>query len=179
MTRIVILASLLAVACGAAPKKGETLMESVMVYHEGIRWDRLANAATRVPPAERDDFVDERDELGETLRITEWEVVRVRPRQGGEAAVHVKYTWYLDGEGVVRETHAEQRWASRDKVWFILDERRLRGDEMPGLAEPEPGTAEDPEDPDASADEASDAAGARDAGAQAEGPEPPRARQAR
>ena len=50
-------------ACGAIPKQGEPLMDSVQLYNEGVRWERLANAASRVPAAERSDFLDEREEL--------------------------------------------------------------------------------------------------------------------
>lgn len=123
-------------ACGPAPTRGEALLESVTTYNDGVRWDRLAIAASRVPPAERDEFVDERDELAEDLEITDWEVKRVRQEGAARARVHVKYTWYRSDEGVVHETHADQRWERRGKAWLILEEHRLRGEPMPGLAEP-------------------------------------------
>jgi hypothetical protein len=131
-----LLLSVFLAGCGATRKRGEALMESVTVYNDGIRWDRLAVAASRVPAAGRDEFVDERDQLGDDLKITDWEVKRVR-QDGRRARVHVEYTWYRDDEGIVRETHAVQRWEQRGKVWLIVDERRLRGAEMPGLAERE------------------------------------------
>jgi hypothetical protein len=134
----------LAVGCGAAPKQGEDLMTSVRTYHEGIRWERLTAAASRVPPAEREDFVDERDELAEDLKITDWEVKRVADKGDDEAFVHVKYTWYLADVGTVHETHARQRWERKGKAWLIVEEERTRGEEMPGLAEPDP---EEPPDP--------------------------------
>jgi hypothetical protein len=138
MRRILAAITLLAFAgCGAAPKKGEDLMESVMTYNEGVRWDRLTAAASRVPPAEREDFVDERDELAEDLEITDWEVKRVTDKGSDAAFVHVKYTWYKSDEGIVHETHAKQSWERKGKAWLIVDERRTRGEEMPGLAEGE------------------------------------------
>jgi hypothetical protein len=137
MTRlaIVMLAAALLGGCGAAPKRGEEMMDSVRTYNDGVRWGRLANAASRVPPDEREDFVDERDELADELHITDWEVVRVKEVSDGKASVHVKYTWYQDAEGIVRETTAVQRWERRGKAWLIVEERRTRGVEMPGLAE--------------------------------------------
>jgi hypothetical protein len=36
----------------------------------------------------------------------------------------------------VHETHALQTWERHGKVWWMVDEARLRGAEMPGLAEP-------------------------------------------
>ena len=126
-----------ALACGATPKRGEPLIESVTTYNDGVRWDRLAAAASRVPIAEREDFIDERDELAETLKITDWEIKRVSEDGADRARVHVKYTWYRDDEGTVRHTTAVQRWERKGHAWLIVDERRTRGDRMPGLAEPE------------------------------------------
>jgi hypothetical protein len=122
--------------CGAAPKSGEDLMTSVRTYNEGVRWDRLTAAASRVPPAEREDFVDERDELAEDLKISDWEVKRVSDKGRDRAYVHVKYTWYRSDEGIVHETHARQMWERKGKAWLIVGEQRTRGEEMPGLAEP-------------------------------------------
>lgn len=143
MKRFIVISGILA-GCGPAPTRGEALLESVTTYNDGVRWDRLAIAASRVPPAQREDFVDERDQLADDLRITDWEVKRVRQEGAARARVHVKYTWYLDDEGIVHETHADQRWERRGKVWLILEEHRLRGEPMPGLAEPPPDDA-DPE----------------------------------
>jgi hypothetical protein len=146
MRRLLVLGTAYLVACGAAPKKGEDLMESVMTYNEGVRWERLTAAASRVPPAEREDFVDERDELAEDLKITDWEVKRVSDKGSDAAFVHVKYTWYKSDEGIVHETHARQSWERKGKAWLIVDERRTRGEEMPGLAEGEEEEDEDTEE---------------------------------
>lgn len=130
------------VACATVPRLGEGLVPQVTAYNDGVRWGRLATAAAYVPPAERSDFIDRRDELSDDLRITDYELVRIEPRGDAAARVHVKYVWYLDTEGVVRTTHADQAWARRGKSWLLVDEVRLRGPEMPGLSEPvvdEPG----------------------------------------
>jgi hypothetical protein len=132
-----LLAVALLVGCATAPNRGENLLESVRTYHEGVRWERFPAAASRVPPAERDDFIEERDRLAEDLKISDYEVVRVTAGEN-DAKVQVKYTWYLDSEGSVRHTHAIEGWERRGKVWVIVEERHLRGDEMPGLPGPEP-----------------------------------------
>jgi len=147
MRRILVAAALVLVGCGGAPKSGDDLMVSVRTYNEGVRWERLTAAASRVPPAEREDFVDERDELAEDLKITDWEVKRVADSGKDRAFVHVKYTWYLDDQGIVHETHAKQSWERKGKAWLIVDERRTRGEEMPGLPEADPEEAtEEPAD---------------------------------
>ena len=139
----------LGAGCGAAPKRGEELMDSVLTYNDGVRWGRFAAAASRVPPAERPDFVDERDELADDLHISEWDVVKVEQVTEDQARVQIKYSWFLDSVGTVQHTQALQRWQRSGKAWVMVDERRVRGEEMPGLAEPEP-ESEDQNDADES-----------------------------
>lgn len=122
--------------CGATAKSGETLLESVRTYHEGIRWSRIPVAASRIPPAERADFITEWDKLADDLRITDYEVIQVA--QGDRASkVEVKYTWYLDSRQVVHETRAAEDWERQGEVWIKVAEHRVRGEQMPGLAEPD------------------------------------------
>jgi len=134
--RAALAALALAAACASAPRSGEDLLESVRTYHEGVRWQRFPVAAGRVPPAQRDDFLQERDQLSEDLRITDYEVLRVRSTSEGRAEVEVKWTWFLDSDGRVKETRAVEHWERHGKVWLLVDERRARGETMPGLAEP-------------------------------------------
>jgi hypothetical protein len=145
---IAMVATALAVGCAHAPRKGEDLAESVRTYHEGVRWQRFPAAASRIPTAQRDEFVEERDRLADDLQISDYEVVRVSARDEKRAEVQVKYTWYLDSEGVVRKTHAVEEWERHGKVWLMVDEHRLRGDPMPGLADDDASPPGDsPDDP--------------------------------
>ncbi len=128
----------LAAGCGGAARMGESLVDTVTAYNQGVRWGRFPAAAAHVPAAERNAFLDDRDELAEDLRITDYELVGVEPSGSRSARVHVKYTWFRNSEDIVRETHADQRWEQQGKAWIIVDERRLRGPAMPGLLEPEP-----------------------------------------
>lgn len=139
-----VLLAATAAACSAAPKRGETLAESVRTYNDGIRWQRYAAAAGRLPPAERSAFVDEWDARSEDLKITDYEIVDVVAR-GDRALVQVKISWYADREGTLHDTHARQTWQRRGKIWLLTDEVRLRGHEMPGLAEPAPKPGSSPE----------------------------------
>ena len=52
-----------------------------------------------------------------------------------EARVQVKISWYKASEGTVHETHALQTWERQGKTWLMVEEKRLRGSEMPGLSE--------------------------------------------
>ncbi len=132
-TSCLLVVSLLA-ACHSA-KSGETLAESVRAYNESVRWQRYSNAAVHVPPAERSEFVDELDERSKDLRITDYEIVRVDQKNDKLAKVQVKMSWYLDSEGTLKETNSVQTWERHGKSWWVIEEKRLRGKEMPGLRE--------------------------------------------
>lgn len=132
---LIVMASLaLLVACGGARSGGtETLSDSIRSFNDGIRWERFAIAAVRLPPKDRSQFVEEMDERATDLKITDYEVVRVDSRGESEARVHVKLSWYRTSEGTLRETHAMQTWERHGKEWMMVAEARMRGAEMPGL----------------------------------------------
>ncbi|HWN71001.1 MAG TPA: hypothetical protein VNM90_25335 [Haliangium sp.] len=122
--------------CGAAQREPEPLDQSVRVYNDGLRWQRFDEAASRLPADRRDDFLDQRDQLHDDLRISDYEVIRVRyDGKQRRAKVQVKYTWYLESRGVVHETHAVQTWHRGAEIWVLRGERHLRGETMPGLEE--------------------------------------------
>jgi len=123
-------------ACGAAPRAGDTLVDSIRAYNDGVRWGRFEVAASHIPVKERSQFVDDNDERAKDLKITQYDVVNVDQKGDREAKVHIKMEWYSDREGTVHETHAVQTWERRGKDWMMVDEARLKGTEMPGLPEP-------------------------------------------
>jgi len=120
-------------ACGASQRNQETLDEAIRAYNEGVRWQRFSVAASNLPATERSAFVDEMDERSKDFRYSDYELVKVEPRGKAEARVQVKISWYLDSVGTLKETHAVQTWERHGKAWWMVDETRLRGDEMPGL----------------------------------------------
>ena len=121
-------------ACHSA-KQGDTLADSIRAYNEGVRWERYGAAAVHVPPAERSEFIDELDQRAKDLRITDYEIVRVEQKSEKLAQVQIKVSWYLDSEGTLKETSARQTWERHGKTWWVVEETRLRGKEMPGLRE--------------------------------------------
>jgi hypothetical protein len=121
-------------ACASQQKKTESLLEQSQRYQEGLRWQRFEDAASHVPPSQREAFLDEHDELSEDLRIDDYEVIRVKfKKDHEEARVQVKYTWHLDSEGVVKETVTDQRWERHGVNWWLADEVVKRGENMPGV----------------------------------------------
>lgn len=130
------LITLFALGCGAAQARDTaTLGEAVQSYNDGVRWERYSIAANLIPPRERSQFVDDMDQRSHDVKITEYDVVRVDPRGEHAAKVQIKMSWYKTAEGTVHETSAIQSWERHGKVWWMVEETRLRGAEMPGLAE--------------------------------------------
>jgi hypothetical protein len=120
------------------PTKRVPLVEHLRNYNEAVRWQKYDQAALNVPVREREDFLDEREEIGEDLRIVDFEVKRVRFREARtRARVDVQYSWHLDSRGIVHKTVTRQEWQREGKAWLITAETRVRGEEMPGIDEPE------------------------------------------
>jgi hypothetical protein len=135
---ITFVLSLVVPACGGVTQRVEPLPDSVRIYNSAVRWQKFQDAASRLPPDQRDDFLDDRDQLAEDLRVDDYEVIRMRTsKDGRRAKVQIKYTWHLDSKGIVRTTHTVQDWQRYGKVWVMAMERQLRGDEMPGFEEDE------------------------------------------
>jgi hypothetical protein len=133
-----LLITLVALGCGAPQVKSENdLSESIRQFNDGVRWERFAVAASSIPPKQRSQFVDEMDERADDVKITDYEVLNVDTHGPREARVQIKLSWYQPSRGTVHETHAVQTWERHGKVWWMVDETRLRGAEMPGLTERE------------------------------------------
>jgi hypothetical protein len=123
-------------ACGGAQRDADTLQESILNYNEGVRWERFETAASALPPKLRSEFVDEMDQRAKDLKISQYDIIRVDKPTRKTAKVQIKVAWYKDSEGTLRETHAVQTWERHGKQWWMVEETRLRGDEMPGLVDP-------------------------------------------
>jgi hypothetical protein len=118
-------------------KSSRELLYDVRAYNEGVRWVKLPQAAARIPPAEREAFLDEREQLEDDLRIDDFEITRLK--MSGEtnelADVQIKWTWHMDSKGIVRTTTSRQKWRRYGKRWLMLHEAHVRGDIMPGIPE--------------------------------------------
>jgi hypothetical protein len=138
MVALLLVAAVSLPACATASKRRSDFLDELRAYNDGVRWQNPSEASRFIPKGEREEFLQERAELEDDLRIGDYEVVRVRWKEGNdEAEVHVKYTWHLDSRGIVHKTTTRQDWKKVDgSDWVMVEERRLRGDPMPGVAEP-------------------------------------------
>ena len=68
----------LALACAGNAKRTDDMMHDIRAFNEGLRWDKLPQSAVRIPPAERDAFLDEREQLQDELRIDDYDITRLK-----------------------------------------------------------------------------------------------------
>ncbi len=122
-------------ACGGSAKRSHDLLNDVRSYNEGVRWVKLPQAATHILPAEREAFLDTREELEEELRIDDFEIMRLKTdgKEQELAKVQIKWTWHMDRQGIVKTTTSRQDWRRYGSRWIMLKEKHVRGDEMPGI----------------------------------------------
>lgn len=126
------------VACGGSLSKPPSLLTEARGYNDGVRWSQPEKSALRVPPELRSDFVADREQFLDDLRVGDYEIKSIRYRDARTAArIDVRYTWHLDSRGVVHKTTSRQTWERRGKNWMMVAEERLRGEPMPGLSEPD------------------------------------------
>ena len=130
-----VVLAIASLGCMPKPGKMAPLQDAIGTYNDGIRWERFTAAAAHVKAAERDDFLDERDGLSKYLRITGYDIVRVDLSDASKTSANVviKYEWYDDRKGTVRESHVAQTWSQQKGRWWVVKEALVRGDEMPGV----------------------------------------------
>lgn len=134
---LVLLLVAAAAGCGAPGGKNADLVADVRGYGDGMRWGDFNSAALRLRPPVRSDFMDQREQLAEDLRIADWEMRRLTYSDDrNRAEVHIEWTWLLDSRGIVHTTVTRQAWSRHGKSWILDREVRLRGEPMPGVAEP-------------------------------------------
>jgi hypothetical protein len=123
----------LAACSGGLPHEQETLDDVVRSFNESVKWERFDRAAARLPVKQRAQAVDEWDERSKDVKITEWELVKIDPHGKEEMRAQVKLSWYRESEQILRQTQEIQTWEHHGKTWVLVDEKHLRGPEMPGI----------------------------------------------
>lgn len=141
--------ALLALALGGCAGAGRSadLVKDVRGYSDGVRWRDFERAALRIQPARRSEFMDQREDLDDDLRVADWDMKRLKyDKTKNRAVVEIKWTWLLDSRGIVHTTVTRQNWSLHGKRWLLDREIRVRGEPMPGVAEqPDPGDGGHPD----------------------------------
>ena len=134
-----VLVAVIAGGCGPSAKRLTPLIDQLRDFNASVRWQQFDKAAMSIPVLEREEFLDEREQIAEDLEIDDFEIKRMRYRRSRTwARVDVQYTWHLDSRGIVHKTTARQIWEVSGTDWLLTGESRVKGEPMPGLDEPEP-----------------------------------------
>ncbi len=118
---------ILALFCGLAgcssitnPKDSD-LAGVVKRFHHDLRWKIHQEAAARVNPEFRADFMDQIQDLKKDLNITDWDVRRVElDPDNKRAVIQVSISYYLMPSTVIREEKIEQVWMKLDDHWILM-----------------------------------------------------------
>jgi hypothetical protein len=120
--------------CGGAQKANEDLVNDIRAFQEGLRWRRYEAAAEHIPPALRERFLDQHEEVDADLRIDDYDIQRVHVTdEHTRALVTVKFTWHLDSVGRVHDTVLEESWERQGKIWRIVSAWKRHGADMPAI----------------------------------------------
>ena len=139
MNRWIVLVTMTTLlGCSGAGSRRADLVGDLRNYGEGVRWNDFAKASLVVHPKARADFMDTREQVADDLKISDWEMKRLTYSDNrNKADVQVEWYWHLDSRGIMHTTVTTQKWTRHGKRWIIDEERRLRGEPMPGVAEPQ------------------------------------------
>ena len=130
---------LVALGCASPPDaSSDTLLRGVQTYSDDMRWRRWEDAATFVPPARREAYLDVREEHDDDLRFVGVQVKRVRLRGDRKSAlVQLEVQWMRDSEGILHETTIEQLWQKAGGLWLLDAEYFHDGDALPIVEGPD------------------------------------------
>lgn len=109
----------------------QTLDQTVHLFHDDLRWDRMPMAETVVAPEARPGFQQRHRTWGSQIRIVDIEPVQVGT--GGVRGVARVHVQWIGGEDSteVRDSVVEERWDATYGRWMLRSERVVAGD--PGL----------------------------------------------
>ncbi|MFO8073785.1 MAG: hypothetical protein R6V85_18135 [Polyangia bacterium] len=126
-SRAALVACLFLVACGAEGPRAK-LKHAAFLFNDGLRWGRWGEVMPRLDPELRGQFSASHSEWGDSVRISDVEMLEIAVDEGLEKAlITVQYTWYRVDEMEVRTTSTRQHWESRDGEWIVIAEEHLSG----------------------------------------------------
>jgi hypothetical protein len=118
-------------------KREDDLLFNARMWNDDFRWGRWEIVGQSMPPEENKLFQERKNLLDDDLVVADYEVTQVRFLQNAEAAtVDVKLEWYRKSEPTVRQATLQQRWEYRGGRWWMIRQRRVRGDRFPLVPEP-------------------------------------------
>lgn len=118
-------------------KREDDLVFNARMWNDDFRWGRWEIVGQSMPPEEFRLFQERKNLLDADLVIADYEVTAVRFSHSSQAAtVEVRLEWYKKSEPSVRQATLQQRWEYRGGRWWMIRQRRVRGDRFPLVPEP-------------------------------------------
>ena len=117
------------ISCSQAGKK-EDIMTSVQLYHANIRFARYRSASKYLVQAEKNRFMGRVEEIGDDLKITDFEIKDIIYNEDGTIDVEVEFTWYKLPSATVQKTRQIETWASKEEGWLIVNRTDRKGEEI-------------------------------------------------
>jgi hypothetical protein len=130
-------------SAGCATLNPMRLEDTVVAFHDDLRWGRTDAAERTVVAAIRGDFTARHSHWSSRVRIADLEMDPPRTREG-RTYVRARYVWIFVDEIEQRETVVETRWSAGLNDWTCDEERVVSGDPrllaLPGRPAVAPGT---------------------------------------
>ncbi|MBL7662766.1 hypothetical protein JNK13_08440 [bacterium] len=113
---------LLLTACSATLDDGQTLRNSVVSFHEALRWHDADKATVLVEPKEREAFYKAMKGRLDKEKIISYEVRDVSIKES-EARVLVDIKSYAQNSLVVNTRTEVQAWIEDSGAWYFVESR--------------------------------------------------------
>ncbi len=121
------------VSCADTYGARRVLARSIDEFNAQVRWGRQEQASAYLIPKLRKDYLDRVERLGEKIRITEVDILRVILRKGGkQAVVRVRFKWQRRDDILLHQSLIAETWVQKGKDWVLVRIRQL-GKPMPLL----------------------------------------------
>ena len=120
-----LIASMLS-GCGATPNRMTHLKDSLRSFNQQVRWGRWGGAATLVVPEIREEWMAERIQGGQGIKITDVSILGVEsdgPR-ATEAKVMIGIAYYRESDMTLNRSIWKQEWTHTRSGWQLKSEEK-------------------------------------------------------
>ena len=135
--KIVSLACLLlsaaTLSCSGGQGPHQKLVDSVHRYNEAVRWRAHEKAASYVPVAQRETYLETRRSSSKDMKILDYEIEQIRQvLKNQKAEARVRFSWVKMPNNIVQRTTFVQTWKyGENKKWTLGDQRIAPKDAAP------------------------------------------------
>ena len=121
------------IACPASSSSlGKSLAFASFEFNDGVRWRKYQQAAKRLSPTIRDQYLDHTEKADEKLNVSEINLLRTKLNVKDKSAeLRFRFIWHRVSRGVVRKSVVVEHWKQINGVWFVVKITLATGREFP------------------------------------------------